>query len=293
MKLFNACSALAFTSTAIAATMLLPTSYAKLEAKDVFHVTPEQKAEIREKIQPAIDQYLKHLSTDKAAGDKVTKRDMLMERDLEVSQQCRDDLTNSTFVTEMNKDIFFEAGEIESPVWTSSLIAAFAFLSVAGITTPNGLCVKENVDKISCNAALFPFFVEELFGYLLSNNVSPVTALMFEIPTITCTEAGGQLVHASFSTDCFGSDSEDFNELAFFGIPQCVPESCKLKEAKDFWKDNIKRDLKELGIPLDECRVEFKVDSKLPKKGKGTKASKASKSKKSEKRRKLIRSSHA
>jgi len=288
MKLFNACSALAFTSTAIAATMLLPTSYAKLEAKDVFHVTPEQKAEIREKIQPLIDKYLKNLSTDKVAGDKVTKRDMLMERDLKVSQQCRDHLTNSTFITEMNEDIFFDFGEIiQSPVWTFNLLISYLFLFfIQSAPFPNGLCVMDKDDKISCNGALFPFVLEE-FGFF-----GAVNALMFEIPTITCTEAGGQLVHASFSTNCLESYYEGINEVEFFGVPQCVPESCELKEAKDFWDDNIQKNFEDI-ILLNECRVEFKVDTKLPKKGKGTKASKTPKNKKSDDRRKLIRSSHA
>ena len=97
-----------------------------------------------------------------------------------------------------------------------------------------------------------------------------------EIPIETCILNGGKLVHTSFTNHCLPFNDE-FPKIEFFGIPQCVPESCGLDEAKHFWKDNIKKDFEELGFPMDECSIKLNVDTKLPKKRKAAKAPKKSK----------------
>mmetsp|Transcript_13620 Transcript_13620/g.25574 ORF Transcript_13620/g.25574 Transcript_13620/m.25574 type:complete len:284 (+) Transcript_13620:3855-4706(+) len=282
MKLFKN-FALAFISTATigSMSMLLPTSYAEpASAKDAYHVTPDQKAEIRAKVQPIIDKYFKNLSaTDNVAGDKV-HRDMLMDRGLKISQQCFDELTTSPFPIAMQPDIFGNEDFLinDNPVWTTYLLISLLFFPPDAI--PNGFCVADKHDKISCNAALFPSVLSELF-----NIPGSITNFLLDVPLDTCKEAGGTLVHTSFTTDCLLSFySTDYTRVDFFGIPQCVPESCKFKEANHFWKERIKVDFEELGFPIDECRIKFKVDTKLSKKSKNKKSSKSHKG-----NRKLIR----
>lgn len=91
----------------------------------------------------------------------------------------------------------------------------------------------------------------------------------------TCIGNGGALVHSSFVTNCFFDSLQhdiNYKKVEFFGIPQCVPESCELKEAEEFWKENILFDFKELGFQMDECNIKFKVDTKLPKTPKSPKS---------------------
>jgi hypothetical protein len=295
MKLFNNRTlALAGIATSASTLLLIPPTHAKLQTdgKDVFHITSEQKANIAEKLQPLMNKYFKIASKEErlAADDDVPQNapkfnafadvNHNKKRSSKISEQCLTDLTSTnSYANSMNFDLagllgFLDledfATKNDQPVWTTNLLLSlFYILELTPAPFPNGMCVTDKKGKLSCNSAILPLLAES-FG--LSN---AFFTYYFEIPSDACLLGnGGAIVHTSFTTTCFTPFFPDYPAIEFVAIPQCAPTSCSTKEVRDFWRENIEADFEELGFDLDECRVKFKADTKMPTKKK-TKARKS------------------
>lgn len=297
MKLFNNRTlALAGIATSASTLLLVPPTHAKLQTdeKEVFHITSEQKADIVEKLQPLMNKYFKNATSDGASKEErlaaaddnvlhnapknnafadINNNNNKKKRSSKVSEQCLIDLTSTnSYANSMNFDLtgllgLEELGDFvtnDQPVWTTNLLFSLLILSVlTPATFPNGMCVTDKKGKLSCNSAILPLLAES-FG--LSNTFF---TYYFEIPNDACLLGNdGAIVHTSFTTTCMTPYFPDNPAIEFVAIPQCAPASCSTKEVRDFWRENIEADFEELGFDLDECRVKFKADTKMPTKKK-------------------------
>lgn len=203
---------------------------------------------------------------------------------LNKKEQCYLDLENDPYAIEMNDIPLFEGASVvnnDRPAWTT-LLLQFYFIGIVtseveeegdSFPTPYGLCIPDAHGLMRCNAALVPYFLDLMVVPKNANYTTPFIQYFSELP-MSCMMQGGMLVHTSFTTDCFPIEGIA-DEVEFFGIPQCVPESCNERRANRFWKEHIKSDLEELksgsdGFPGgDKCKVKFRMETKgRPKKGK-------------------------
>jgi hypothetical protein len=208
-------------------------------------------------------------------------------------EQCLSDLENDPYAIDMNDvPLFGEASVIinDRPVWTT-LLMSFYSVALSTITSgeeesafsgmPYGLCIPDDFGLMRCNAALVPYFLDLI---PMDNFTMPAFVRYFAELPFSCMEQGGTLVHTSFSTDCLPVE-DVADEVEFFGIPQCVPESCNLRRANRYWKERIETDLEELksgieGFPGgDKCKVRFRMETRVKKSKKGKSAKKKAKKK--------------
>eukprot|EP00557_Chaetoceros_sp_GSL56_P008972 CAMPEP_0176488576 /NCGR_PEP_ID=MMETSP0200_2-20121128/6789_1 /TAXON_ID=947934 /ORGANISM="Chaetoceros sp., Strain GSL56" /LENGTH=247 /DNA_ID=CAMNT_0017885581 /DNA_START=155 /DNA_END=898 /DNA_ORIENTATION=- len=215
-------------------------------------------------------------------------------------EQCLLDLENDPFAIEMNNVTIF--GDVpyyilnDRPAWTTILLSFYS-IAASGVdeetdgansAIPYGLCIPDDYGLMRCNAALVPYFLSLIPQDELS--LPPFIKYFSELP-YSCLEQRGTLVHTSFSTDCLPMNGID--DVEFFGIPQCIPESCNIRRANRFWKKRIESDLEELkngeeGFPGGEnCEVKFRMETEMKKK-KGGKAMRKNKKKKKKKKKKKM-----